>query len=120
MHCAPGQAAGMNPILMEPLLDLAATVETVEMMEAGIVILEVEIVSLEAEIVSWGAEIDAVVVVVGCCAVAKLAGFPLSSRFATQVHVLVGGDPGAEPGTCRQAGRGCTCTGPRGCTCQTA
>ena len=117
----------MNPIQMELLLDPAATVETVEMMGAGIEILEVEIVSLgvetvslEVEIASWVAEHWGVDVVVDCCAVAKLVGFHLSSHFATQVHVLAGGDPGAESGTCPQAGHGCTCIGPRGCTCQTA
>jgi len=104
----------MNPILRELLLALAAIVGTVEMMEAEIEIQEVEIVILEVEIVNWAAETGevVVVVVVDCCAEAKWAVFPLSSHFATQVHVLAGGGPGAEPGTCLQAGHGCTCTGP--------
>ena len=79
----------MNPILRELLLALAAIVGTVEMMEAEIEIQEVEIVILEVEIVNWAAETGevVVVVVVDCCAEAKLAVFPLSSHFATQVHV---------------------------------
>ena len=113
MHCGLGQAVGKNPIQREPLLDLAAIVEIVEMMEAGIE-------TQEVEIVSWEAETEVVVVVVDCCAEAESAGFPLSAHFATRVHVLAGDVPGAEPGTCLQAGHGCTCTGPPGCTCQTA
>jgi len=85
----------MNPTLRELSLALAAIAGTVEMMEAEIeiqeaeiVTQEVEIVILEVEIVSWAAETEeVVVVVVDCCAEAKLAVFPLSSHFATQVHV---------------------------------
>ena len=102
----------MNPILRELLLALAAIVGTVEMKEAEIEIQEVEIVILEVEIVSWAAEtVEVVAVVVDCCAEAKLAVFHLSSHFATQAHVLADGGPVAEPGTCLQAGHGCTCTG---------
>ena len=119
MHCGLGPAVDTNPIQREPLLVLAAIVETVETMEAGIEIQAAGIVIQEVEIVSSVAETEAVVVV-DCFAVAKSAVFPLSSHCATQVRVLAGDVPGVKPGTCRQAGHGCTCTDPPGYTCQTA
>ena len=103
----------MNPIQREPSLDLAAIVETVEMMEAGIDLQEVEIEIQEVEIVNWVAETEeavVVVVVVDCCAVEEWVVFRLSCHCAIQAHVLAGDDPGAEFGICLQAGHGCTCT----------
>ena len=83
----------MSPIQRELLLDLVATVGTVEMM-------------VEAGIEGEG------VVAVDCYAAAESAehSFVFQHVDQIQVHVLVDGDLEVESGTYLQAGHDCTCT----------